>query len=193
LFSISECFVSGCRFSVFGFMLSPAKILRHKTYWGRPSLLITTLVKPKDKYASSYLGEFGFDTQLRLLSAVGSASGFYSYTRYRSMHYSVVQKAPLISTGYWTVAITDSKYHGMCVPRLYTMELKCLHVNTSCSITELCFYVLTRRSLFLKNIYNINIFTHKHTITMNKMASQGLWQQLYCSGLNFPALEGGES
>jgi hypothetical protein len=107
------------------FELSAAKILRYKIHRGPSSLLIITLVKPKDKCDSSYLCNFGFDIHLRLLV-------WYSvYTRQKSMHYSVVHKTPFISTLYWNVKITRSKYYRMCVLRLYTMELKCLHVNTS--------------------------------------------------------------
>jgi hypothetical protein len=53
LFFISEWFISICRFSVFVFILSAAKILRHKTHLSLCSLLIVTLVKPKDKSDSS--------------------------------------------------------------------------------------------------------------------------------------------
>jgi hypothetical protein len=76
LFLISECYVSGCCFSLFGFILSAAKILRHKTHQSRSSLLIITLVKLKDKYDSLYLHDFGFNIQLWLLFAVGLSSGF---------------------------------------------------------------------------------------------------------------------
>jgi hypothetical protein len=63
------------------------------------------------------------------------------------MHYSVVQKTPLTSARYWTVTITRSKYYGMYVIRLYTMELKCLHVNTSYSITEVFLCLNTHKSI----------------------------------------------
>jgi hypothetical protein len=69
-------FISRCRFNLFDFILSAAMILRRNTHCGRSSVLITKLVKPKDKYDSSYFNDFGLDIQLRLLFAVGSLSSF---------------------------------------------------------------------------------------------------------------------
>jgi hypothetical protein len=58
LFYIPECFVSRCRFSLFGFVLSTA-------HWGRSPLLIITLAKPKD---IQFMVLNGFDVQLRLFA-----------------------------------------------------------------------------------------------------------------------------
>jgi hypothetical protein len=60
------------------------------------------------------------------------------------MNSYMVQKTSLVSTRYWIFKITLSKYYGMYILRLYTMELKCLHINTSYSVTEvfLCLNML---------------------------------------------------
>jgi hypothetical protein len=102
----------------------------------------------------------------------------------------MVQKTPLISAWYWTLTIAYSKYYGMYVLCLYTMELKCIHVNTLYFITE----VFTCLNMLKYVIEEYLQYSLMYTIlTLNMMASQGLWQQLYCSGLSFPALEGEES
>jgi hypothetical protein len=66
----------------------------------------------------------------------------------------------------------------MYVQRLYIMELECLHVNTS--------YSITKEYLQHKCLHSLTY------MTMCMMASQGLWQQLHFSGHSFPALDGGE-
>jgi hypothetical protein len=141
LFFISLCFVSRYRFSLFVLKLSATKIQRHKTHWGRSSLLIIILVYPEDEYDWSYLRDFGFDIQFRLLYSSCGCIFIDAKILY------VVRKMPLISTRYWTVTITRSKYYGMYVLYLYTMELKCLHVNTSYSITEVFLRFNTSKSI----------------------------------------------
>jgi hypothetical protein len=73
----------------------------------------------------------------------------------------MVRKHHLTSTRYWTVTIIRSKYYLMYVIVLYSMELKCLHVNTSYSIPEvrvfLCLH--TRKNM---------------SLAINKMGLQGL-------------------
>jgi hypothetical protein len=53
----------------------------------------------------------------------------------------------LICTQYWTVTITRSEYYGMYILRLYTTELKYLHVSTSYSITEIFLHVNTLKAI----------------------------------------------
>jgi hypothetical protein len=80
LFFIFEYFVSRCRFSLFGFVLSAAKMARHETHRGSYSLLIITLVDRKDKHDSSHL--IDFDMQLQLAFTAGLSSVWSCYTRY---------------------------------------------------------------------------------------------------------------
>jgi hypothetical protein len=74
-FSFLSVFFSRCRLSLFGFILSAARTLRHKTHWGRTSPFITTLVKPKDKEDSSNFRDFVLDIPGWLLQGTGSLLG----------------------------------------------------------------------------------------------------------------------
>lgn len=78
----------------------------------------------------------------------------------------------------------------MYVLCLYIVELKFLHV-ISYSVTEVFLRLNLQKSNSM-HIYTINVFIHNLALTMNKMASQGMCQQSYCSGLSFPAVEGGD-
>jgi hypothetical protein len=66
------------------------------------------------------------------------------------MNFPIVQKTPLISSRFWTVMITCNEYYGMYVLCLYTMEIKCLHVNTSYSVSDLFVRLNTPKSI-IKN------------------------------------------
>jgi hypothetical protein len=101
------------------------------------------------------------------------------------MHYPIIQKTPLISARYWTVTIACGKYYMIYVSHLYTMELKCLNVNTSYSITEVFTCLITSKYVIEEYLQYSLTYT---ILTMNVIASQGLWQQLYCLGLSFQTL-----
>jgi hypothetical protein len=94
-------------------------------------LLITTLGKPKDlRFILRTVSIF--NSGYCLLSVRRQV--YFFYTRYKSVNFSVVERTALVSTRYWAVKITHSKFYGIYVIRLYTAEQKCLRVNVSYSV-----------------------------------------------------------
>jgi hypothetical protein len=124
-------------------MPSAVKILRHETHRSRSSLLIVTPVKPEDKYYSSFLRDFGFDLQIRLLF-LHLVFFLYQLKIYALFYGSETQ---LISTQFWTVKVKHCKHYWMYILRLYTVEMRCLTVNIAYSVSEVFLHFNTPKSI----------------------------------------------